>query len=363
MGADGRSKRRPVRPVGRRNAVRCLASVAVLVASCTVGVGVLAAPTAAAVGNSTLDALIVAPSSPGWKTAPVSEVAAIVARITKLDDDAVSSVGGSVQVAGQLWTDPASRALLAVTLVRWPANVGNLSQLVATSARQECVEVGGDNPAAGHSVPGVPSSVTESCTGTRASASISGTIAAAHRGNVSELVETYSLGPTGVPMPASQLDALAATQYRRLPAVPSNVSTLVGTAVAVAAAVSLLAVVVRRSRRRGRTVPAAPGGLGPVPWPAASANGFPPPSAAYPPPTAQPVSQVSAQPVSQVPAEQTARPGPATGQALAALGGAPGWHPVDGDPHRLHFWDGTRWTSPVRWDGAAWREDGSTGPT
>ena len=33
----------------------------------------------------------------------------------------------------------------------------------------------------------------------------------------------------------------------------------------------------------------------------------------------------------------------------------PGWYMVDRDPTRMGWWDGTRWSRPVRWDGIAWR--------
>ncbi len=32
----------------------------------------------------------------------------------------------------------------------------------------------------------------------------------------------------------------------------------------------------------------------------------------------------------------------------------PGWQPVGGDPSRIAYWDGTRFTAWRRWDGSAW---------
>jgi hypothetical protein len=40
---------------------------------------------------------------------------------------------------------------------------------------------------------------------------------------------------------------------------------------------------------------------------------------------------------------------PPTAPALS-----PGWQPVDGDPTRIAYWDGTRFTAWKRWDGANW---------
>jgi hypothetical protein len=33
---------------------------------------------------------------------------------------------------------------------------------------------------------------------------------------------------------------------------------------------------------------------------------------------------------------------------------AAGWYPVRGDPLEQTYWDGTRWTAHIRWDGLAW---------
>lgn len=33
---------------------------------------------------------------------------------------------------------------------------------------------------------------------------------------------------------------------------------------------------------------------------------------------------------------------------------APGWHPLQEDPTRLAYWDGTRWAAFRRWDGRQW---------
>jgi hypothetical protein len=33
-----------------------------------------------------------------------------------------------------------------------------------------------------------------------------------------------------------------------------------------------------------------------------------------------------------------------------------GWHPVQGDPTRIAYWDGTRWSAYRHWDGRQWVE-------
>ncbi len=32
----------------------------------------------------------------------------------------------------------------------------------------------------------------------------------------------------------------------------------------------------------------------------------------------------------------------------------PGWHPLQGDPSKLRYWDGSRWTAQLEWDGRQW---------
>ena len=353
------------------------------------GVVTATAPMAAAAGDVSLDALIVAPSpSAAWQLAPSAEVAPIVSRITKFDEDAISPPGAQVEVAAELWTSSASDSIVAATLVQWPSGLGNLDQMVASGVRQECVATTGNNPDATGSLSTIPGSVTASCTGN----GVVGAIVAAYRGDVSELIETYSLGPAGVPLPAAQLDAMATTQFGRLPAPPSSAAPVVGGVVAAVVVVGFLVGLVRRSGRRGRRgVAVAPVGFptGVVSadvaawgsWPVPTAGSAPPAQAGFAPtipsavqaqPTipsavqAQPTvpSAVQAQPTvpSAVQAQPTIQQEPASGigGSLAPLGGVVGWHPVGGDPLHLHYWDGSRWASTVRWDGSVWREDESS---
>jgi hypothetical protein len=39
---------------------------------------------------------------------------------------------------------------------------------------------------------------------------------------------------------------------------------------------------------------------------------------------------------------------------------APGWHPIEGDRSKLRYWDGTRWTAQLEWDGQKWAEPAHT---
>jgi|HubBroStandDraft_1064217.scaffolds.fasta_scaffold269358_2 hypothetical protein len=39
---------------------------------------------------------------------------------------------------------------------------------------------------------------------------------------------------------------------------------------------------------------------------------------------------------------------------LVTTAAVAGWHPVQGDPTRVAYWDGERWTAMRRWDGQQW---------
>jgi hypothetical protein len=39
---------------------------------------------------------------------------------------------------------------------------------------------------------------------------------------------------------------------------------------------------------------------------------------------------------------------------------SPGWYPAAGDPYRQAYWDGSRWTTTIRWNGTAWEQTGAS---
>ncbi len=84
--------------------------------------------------------------------------------------------------------------------------------------------------------------------------------------------------------------------------------------------------------------PFSPSASAPVPVPAPGAA---PPGSPYARPEPQP--QPSPSPFA------TNAPAPA-----AAAAAAPGWQPIDGDPTRIAYWDGTAYTAWKRWDGSNW---------
>ncbi len=40
----------------------------------------------------------------------------------------------------------------------------------------------------------------------------------------------------------------------------------------------------------------------------------------------------------------------------------PGWHPIEGDRSKLRYWDGSRWTAQLAWDGQKWAESPDSVP-
>jgi hypothetical protein len=123
----------------------------------------------------------------------------------------------------------------------------------------------------------------------------------------------------------SQLEDFALAQHAALPAPPAGQSSgssgssntalfvIIGIVAAIGAAV-LIAVISRSRRQMPTPVQALSTPVGAV-----ARSPFAPPSA-----------------------------------PVATRGLAPAWQPVDGDPTRIAYWDGTRFTAWKRWDGANW---------
>jgi hypothetical protein len=123
----------------------------------------------------------------------------------------------------------------------------------------------------------------------------------------------------------SQLEDFARAQHSALPAPPtgqssgssgsSNTELFVIIGIVAAIGVAVLIVVISRSR-----------------------NQMPPPVQALSTPVGAPARSPFAAP-----------------SAPVTRGGlAPGWQPVAGDPTRIAYWDGTRFTAWKRWDGTDW---------
>jgi len=138
----------------------------------------------------------------------------------------------------------------------------------------------------------------------------------------------------------SQLEDFARAQHAALPAPPAGQSSgssgssntelfvIIGIVAAIGVAVRLA--VISRSRNQ---MPPPVQALS-TPAGAAARSTFAPPTAPSPSVASSPFAAPSA---------------PVTRGGLA-----PGWQPVDGDPTRIAYWDGTRFTAWKRWDGANW---------
>jgi|GEM_PF-2659571 len=339
----------------------------------TVATCVSAVPAAAA-GDPAVDQYILNNPEPGLQAAPAPALAQVIDRIQKLDTNAAG--GQPVHVAAQLWEAPDQVSFLAITVIRWPANV-DLGQVLHTAVDDECVSLTGNNPPSLGPAPGVSGSLLGTCTSSPsglATPTVTATLAATSKGPYSALVESIGIGTS--PLDATTVTDILSRQDSALPALPFNAGAAAGIGLAVAAvlggAVGLAVGLARRSQRRRR--PAALGGT-PGPWPVAGVPVGPPAGAG---PWAMPASAgtgpaaAPGQPGAQLarsdwPSSYQSPPSPgwqalseriAAGQATAASPAsaptAPGWYRDPNDPNVRRYWDGTRWRARSRWDGTNW---------
>ncbi len=309
----------------------------------TVGlvVGWTATPASAA-GAPDLGGLILANPEPGWPQDSSASVQPIVSRLEKVDSNAVN--GEAVPVAAKVWHSPNHDQLLAITLIQWPANLGDLSNLARTGLSDECVAVSGNDPGSIESVPNLIGSFAAICSSSQSGSQLA--VADDIKGNDMEMVE--SIGIKGAPtLGLATVGTIASTQFDALPAPPTQASGViagtVGALLTIGVAVLIVVLVSRKVRKR-RTAPPA----GPQAWPIpafAPITGTHPDEmpgwdvtsgGAPPPPQLPPLHAVLA-PMSS----------PGTGNVV-------GWHADENDPSVQRYWDGYGWSVRVHWDGSAW---------
>jgi hypothetical protein len=75
------------------------------------------------------------------------------------------------------------------------------------------------------------------------------------------------------------------------------------------------------------------------------------PETTYTQPTAVSVTRSSPPPPSF---QVGVSPPPFNIAGVAAPTITPGWHPVDGDPTKVAYWDGEKWAAYRQWDGLQW---------
>jgi hypothetical protein len=298
------------------------------------------ASTATAAGDSALDRRIVSDALPGWTRLPNT----LLERLAATERGAVSGATSlPVTVAAEGWSQGTQSII--VVLLEFPAGapLGDFKPRDAVVGA--CATSTLSGPKTLQSYAGITGSAEATCAG-RSSAGVplSATVMAWQQQSFFALV----IGNRFVP---SQLESFAVKQDAALTATSSPINNpsdpgssvwvvfvIVGVAIVLGLIVFLL---MARSRSR---MPAPVQALGgPASFGPPTAYGSPTyGSPAYGTPSASP-SAAAAPGAFAPPAAPT--PPPAA---------EPGWQPIDGDPTRIAYWDGSEFTARKRWDGSNW---------
>jgi hypothetical protein len=300
---------------------------------------------ASAAGTPNLARLIIANPEPGWPQDSSTTVQPIVARLEKVDSNAVN--GEAVPVAAKVWHSPGHDQLLAITLIQWPSNLGNLTNLAHTALSDECVAVSGNDPGSIESVPNLSGSLASVCSSSQTGSQLA--VADDIKGNDMEMVE--SIGVKGAPtLGLATVGTIASTQFAALPAPPTQTSGViagtVGALLTIGVAVLIVVLVGRMVRRRRAAPNATPQALS---NPAlALITGTPPDGM----PGWNVTSGDGPRPPQLPPLDAVLAPTlPRTGTSFV------GWHPDDHDPSVQRYWDGYGWSVRVHWNGSAWIDE------
>lgn len=313
----------------------------------------------------------------GWTPEPASAVSQITNRLEKLDSNAVGS--GRVIAAGSIWRDHQSADLLAITLTKWPSNLGSWNRTMTVALDDECVAVTGNDPTSVTPATGLPGSKSTLCSSANGRSQLAVTVA--RKGDVVEMVE--AVGIDGLPMGLVAVDGIASREYALLPAAPAASPLPAAGGAALVVGVAALALLLVRRRRKAKAavaalatsgfahVPAGSYGLSVPPWQGQAIGQ--PNGASEPHGSAReqqhPATHLrsSRSPVAddeffaggrrrQVDSGTGSR---AVAGSLdppaAAVPLEVGWHPAEDDPYILRYWNGTSWTDRVRWDGTEWK--------
>lgn len=313
-----------------------------------------------------VSSLIVSPTLPsGWHLV-TNNVALnqISQAIQKADNNDLS--GGSAHLAIRWWASgsfsPTSSTgqVIAITVTDWPSGVGNLSQALLAGLKNDCLAISGQDPTGITPVANVPNSHIESCGG-------GGTqlvAASAPRGHYSAMVE--SIGINSPPLGSPYVQTILTAQYKKLPNHVSVAYAIIGIVIILlilAAIIFGLIKLVSRLRRRGQTPPHVDFGSFDGYGSPVSHNGFGQETGYGLPlsPSMQPTPHMYAQPqggelVWQTPtaAGEVYQNNLMAGTEAMMQPPEVGWHDVDGDQYHRRYWDGTGWTSEIRWNGSDW---------
>jgi hypothetical protein len=341
--------------------MRSICVRAVLVATAVAALVAGTVATAFAAGDPAVDQLIVTNALPGWTRIPDSALESTVASER-------SAIGTATTHAFQVGVEGWSRAdqSVIVAMISFP----NGDPPGDFRARDAVVGACG---VATHSAPrdmqpyiAITGSTEARCTGTSSSGvAIDASVMSWQKDNVFAIV-------IGNQVPTADLETFALAQDEALPSsgpnpvrakTDSNSNTglfvIAGLAAVIGAAI--LWVVVARSRNQAPapvqalSTPVGAAARSPYATPAPSPFAAPAPSPS-PFSTAVPSPFTTAAPSPSASPAPTPSPFATAAPPTATATQAPGWQQVDGDPTRIAYWDGSKFTAWKRWDGSAWVE-------
>jgi hypothetical protein len=327
---------------------RDLRAVVWVLGALTLAIG-LTATQAGAVGDQSLDQVILVNPLPGWQHLSAAVLSSASERLSSIEQSVIGPMGGRDAVAAEGWSDPSWSASITVFLVALAGRSGSLfqssvdSQLIVganAAALNACASAVGRSPDFNTPVLGVPNSHLAECSSPNTGHTL--LVAAWPRANVLAMVVASGVGSKGFTL-APTVSSLVAGQYGEMSAgdtvvpEPPSVATprapvstgghvaLIVLGITLALIVGLVAglCLAHIRRRRSPSLMAASGVE-------ARGHAFIP---GYPADT-------------------------------SSLGNPPaGWYPDPSVPDRRRFWTGQRWgpalDAPVR--GPTWPEgsDGS----
>lgn len=308
------------------------------------------ASSASAAGDPAVDKLIVTNALPGWTRLPDSMLDPTVANERR----AVGTVTNlTFQVAVEGWRQGTQSII--VVLISFPNGKAPSDFRARDAVIGACGAASKNAPRNMHSYPVITGSTEAECSGqTTNGVHIDAAVMSWQKDNIFALVignrfttaalERFSVaqdaalsGTTSGSVPAPVGDSGSSSRS-------SRIGFIVGVGVLIVVVGAIVFLLIARSKSRMPAPVQALGGRAGAapysPFAAPAASPFPTPGAAPPGSpyaTSAPAPSPFAAPVAPTP--------PAA---------APGWQPIDGDPTRIAYWDGTTFTAWKRWDGSAW---------
>jgi hypothetical protein len=298
---------------------------------------------ASAAGDAELDGLIVTTALPGWTPLPTT----LLEQTVTSERNAVgAATDHTFHVAVEGWRQGTQS--LVVVLISFPNGDPPGDFKARDAVVGACGAATKKDPQSMQSYGPIADSTEAMCVGKSAAGiQVDAAVMAWKKQSVFALT-------IGNQFSTMQLERFAVVQNAALPgSAPtqssgssgsdsSNTALFVIIGIVAAVGAALLIVVISRSRRQTPTpVQALSAPVGVVPH-----STFAPPAAPSP---SAPDSPFAAPSPFATPSTPVA---PSTSVAPAAQ--APGWQAADGDPTRIAYWDGSRFTAWKRWDGANW---------